>query len=323
MTGQVAQERDPRPRLEVAGKRADRLIQGTAHLSSLSLHDAVRLLNEVSGAGATTFDLAQNYGMGKSEELFGQWLEQRGARDELFIITKGGHPYGGRNRITRADVREDLLGSLERLNCDSVDLYLLHRDDESVPVASVMELLHELRQEGLVRGYGVSNWHFERIEAANDYARAQAIAPLIASSPHFSLAAPEEEPWPGCVSIAGADAAAARDYYVRTGMPVLAWSSLAMGYFVTPEGDAPVAAGLDEAVHVFQTQANSDRRERARELATQLNLTTPQVALLYVLSHPMNVHPLVGCRSGAEYRQLAELADRRLPAETVRWLENG
>jgi len=300
--------------LEVAGKRADRLIQGTAHLSGMTQADVVALLDAVTAAGATTFDLAENYGGGASEAAFGAWLAARGGRDGLFLITKGGHPYGGRNRITRADIVADLAGSLERLRTDVVDLYLLHRDDETVPVGTVMTILHDLRERGLIRAYGVSNWHHGRIAAANAYARASGIEPVAASSPHFSLAVPVAPPWPGCVSISGPEGAAERAFYKSTGTPVLAWSSLAMGYFAaTPNAPAPQLE-----VSVFDTLANAARRDRVRALARARGLTPSQVALQYALSQPMNMHAIVGCRSGAEFRELRIAADRPLtPAEVA------
>ncbi len=303
--------------LSVAGKRAEPLIQGTAQLSAMAAADVDRLLDAVSAEGATTFDLAENYGGGASEKAFGRWLSARGGRPALFLITKGGHPYGGRNRITEADIAVDLTGSLERLGTDVVDLYLLHRDDEAVPVGEVVDMLHEHLAAGLIRAYGVSNWRHERVAAANDYARGRGLAPLAASSPHFSLAAPSSPPWPGCVSIAGDGAAAEREFYVRTGMPVLAWSSLAMGYFAATEG---VPAPQLE-VSVFDTPTNAARRDRVRAFARARGLTPSQVALAYTLSQPMNMHAIVGCRSGQEFRELRAAAAQRLTPAEVALLE--
>lgn len=307
--------------LVAGGKRADRIIQGTAQISPLAQSQASALLDDVVAAGARTFDLAENYGGGRSEALFGGWLAERGGRDELFIITKGAHPYGGRNRVTEADIEADITGSLERLGCGFADLYLLHRDDESVPVGGVVEVLHGLRARGLVNAYGVSNWRSERIAAANAYAEARGYEPLSASSPHFSLAVPTESPWPGCVSVSGADGVAERAFYAATGLPLLAWSSLAMGYFVAPGPGAATATGLNEAVRVFDTPANAARRARAAELGARRGLSAPQTALLYVLSQACDTHAIVGCRSGDEYGELKALSEQRLSAADVAWLE--
>jgi aryl-alcohol dehydrogenase-like predicted oxidoreductase len=298
--------------LVVGGKRAASLIQGTAQLTRMTPTEAEGLLDAVTAEGATTFDLAENYGRGVSEAAFGRWLASRGGRHSLFLITKGGHPYDGRNRVTEADVSADLFGSLERLGTDAVDLYLLHRDDEDVPVGEVIDMLHAHVQAGLVGAYGVSNWRWERIAAANDYALSRGLPPLAASSNHFSLAVPLEAPWPGSVSIAGPAKAKEREFYLKTGMPVLAWSSLAMGYFAaTADTPAP-----QQEVSVFDTPANAGRRDRVMGLARARGLTPSQVALAYTLSQPMSMHAIVGCRSGAEFRELRAAAELQLtPAE--------
>lgn len=304
--------------LSVNGKAAAALIQGTGHLSPMAEADAAALLDAVVGAGARTFDLAENYGRGAAESRFGAWLAKVGGRNELFVLTKGGHPYDGRNRITLADLTDDLHGSLDRLRCDSVDLYLLHRDDEQVPVAEVVEILAGFRSQGLIGAYGVSNWRAQRIEAANAYARERGLEPLAASSNHFSLAVPSAPPWPGCVSVSGPDARNEREFYVRSGLPLLAWSSLAMGYFAA---GGPGAPDLPEAAAVFDTPTNAARRTRAQQLARKHGLTPTQLALAYTLSQPMNVHAVVGCRSAGEFVELSAAAALRLTEEEVVTLE--
>lgn len=61
--------------------------------------DADELLDEVYAQGITTFDTAENYGL--SEASLGHWLKNRGNREKVVIISKGCHPYDGRDRVTR------------------------------------------------------------------------------------------------------------------------------------------------------------------------------------------------------------------------------
>lgn len=306
----------------IDGKALDPLVQGTAMLDDLTMDEALDLLDGVVAEGARAFDLAHHYGAGVAEERFGVWLARRGRRDDLLLIGKGGHPDAvtGRHRIRANEVAADLEASSARLGIDAFDLYLLHRDDESVPVERIVDFLHDLRLQGRVRAYGVSNWRHERIEAANAYARRHGLEPLAASSSHFSLAVPLAPPWPGTVSVAGDAAAAARAFYRTSGPPLLAWSSLAMGFFGL--ADAP-GRGREQALadSVFGDAANVGRRERARALAHDKGLTPTQVALAYVTSQPMTVHPIVGCRSAAEYRELRAAAEVRLTPDESSWLE--
>lgn len=266
--------------------------------------------------------MAENYGGGVAEQMVGAWLRQRGTAADVYLITKGAHPYGGRDRVTRSDIREDLGGSLERLGVSTVDLYLLHRDDERVPVGNVVDWLAELAAEGSIREYGVSNWRYERIAAANEYAERNDLPRIVASSPNFSLAVPSRMPWPGCVSVSGESGRAAREYYASSNVAMLAWSSLAMGYFtIAPDGSGREL--LPEEVEVFETPENAERRGRARDLAGELGLTPTQVAVLYVLSQPLRSHAVVGCRSGGEYAELRDATARPLSADQVAYLETG
>lgn len=314
--------------LVVDGKRADPLVQGTAMLDALPRSGVFDLLDGLAELGATTFDLAHSYGGGVSESLFGEWLRRSGCdREGLFLITKGGHPLGERRRVTRDDVRTDLEASLERLGTDRVDLYLLHRDDEDVAVAEIVTFVDDLRREGLIRAYGASNWRHERIEQARAFARHHDREEMVASSPHFSLAVPLEPPWPGCVSIAGQDEATARAYYRRERLPVLAWSSLAMGYFALDDDPAASGAvvGREQSLsrRVFDDPTNAARRRRARTLGRAVGDSATQIAFRYTRSHAMDVHPIVGCRTVAEYAALSDAARRPLAPDEVRWLEHG
>lgn len=322
--------------LTIHGKRCDPFLQGTAMLDALARPEAFDLLDAVAEAGATSFDLANNYGHGLNERIFGAWAAQNGDPERWFIVTKGGHPEEGRARVTPADVRSDLEQSLASIGVDAIDLYLLHRDDESVPVDEIVDFLEAFRSEGLIRAYGGSNWRLPRIEAAQDYARRNGFAGFSASSPNFSLAIPKAAPWPGCVSLGGQGEAAARAYYQRTGMPVLAWSSLAMGYFALQSepseskaftnraaGDAKPAAKGALPYQVFETTENRGRKARALRLAADEGCSATEIAFRYVLNQPFDVYPITGCRSGDEYVSLRRASERPLAPATVRWLESG
>lgn len=312
--------------LTIEGKRCDPLIQGTAMLDQLPRARANALLDEVTAAGATSFDLANNYGAGEGERIFGDWAKRHGEAERFFLVTKGGHPEGGRARVNATDARSDLEQSLVSLGVPCIDLYLLHRDDASVPVGEVVDFLDGFLREGLIRAYGGSNWSVERIEAARSYASANGRAGFAASSPNFSLATPRIEPWPGCVSVSGQQGEASRAYYERVGMPVLAWSSLAMGFFAledaaTDASDTTQAKSFAE--DVFGTPDNEARRARARALAAEFGCSATEVAFRYVRSQPFEVIPIAGCLSGEEYEALRRAADDPLAPDVVRWLETG
>jgi aryl-alcohol dehydrogenase-like predicted oxidoreductase len=308
-------------------KPVARLIQGTVMIRSDAQEASFQLLDDILALGGNTFDLAHVYGEGDVERTFGRWLEARGVRGRVVILTKGAHHNRDRQRVTPFDITADVFDSLARLRVDTIDLYLLHRDDPSVPVGPIVEVLNEHRAAGRIHAFGASNWRHERIAAANEYAAAYGLTPFVASSPHLSLAIQFKPPWPNCVTLTGPENAAARRWYGEHPLPVLAWSSLAGGFFsgrFRRDNLATFSSYLDRlCVESYCYEDNFHRLDRAQQLAAEKGLSLPQLALAYVFSQPLELYALVGCASGAEFAaNLAASRIRLTPAE-LHWLDEG
>jgi len=308
-------------------KPVARLVQGTTMISSAEQLRSFALLDAVLALGGTTIDTAHGYGRGDVERTLGRWVRERGVRDQVVIIGKGAHPYDGRQRVTPIDITNDLHESLERLQTDMIDLYLLHRDDPSVPVGPLVEVLNEHQRSGKIGAFGGSNWSPARIQEANDYAAAHGLTPFVASSPNFSLAEQQRVPWEGCISISGRQGQAARDWYAATRMPLFTWSSLAGGFFsgrFRRDNLASFTSSFDKnCVETYCVESNFARLERAQRLGEERSLTAAQVALAYVLSQPLEIYALVGCRSSAEFAENLAASSLRLTPAELAWLESG
>ena len=308
-------------------KSVARVVQGTVMIKSGEIDRSFALLDEVFEAGGTAFDTAHQYGNGDSERAFGRWVRGRGLRDEVVVIGKGAHHSEDRNRVTPYDITADLHDSLARFGFDHIDLYLLHRDDPSVPVGPIVETLNDHVEAGRIHAFGASNWSVERIREANAYAGERGLRPFVASSPNLSLAVQAKEPWPGCVSVSGPEGEAARRWYAGEGMPLFTWSSLAGGFFserFTRVNLDSFDGYLDQlCVETYCHEANFGRLDRARVLAKERGLTVPQVALAYVLNQPLEVFALVGCNTGKEFRTNVRAGEVELTLEELAWLEGG
>jgi aryl-alcohol dehydrogenase-like predicted oxidoreductase len=309
-------------------KPVARVVQGTVMIRSEEAGDEERsfaLLDEVFAQGGTTFDTAHQYGGGDCERTLGRWIRDRGLREEVVVIGKGAHHNEDRKRVTPFDITGDLYDSLARLGCDYIDLYLLHRDDPSVPIGPIIEVLNKHKEEGRIHAFGGSNWRPKRLREANTYATENGLAPMVASSPNLSLAVQFEEPWPDCVSISGDEEG--RHWYEETRMPLFTWSSLAGGFFsgrFTRHNLDTFDAVLDRiCVETYCYEENFGRLDRAGVLAREKGLTVPQVALTYVLAQPLEVFALVGCNTGQEFRANVEAGAAVLTPEEIAWLENG
>ena len=258
---------------------------------------AADLLDGFLNAGGNLIDTAHIYGFGDSEKTLGRWLKTSGRRRELVIITKGCHPIvDPKNvfakpwipRVTPEAIRSDLNERLERLRTDIIDLYLLHRDDESVPVGPLVEVLNHEQACGHIRAYGVSNWRVERIAEANQYAAQHGLNGLAISSPNLSLPQPNKMLFPGTLF---ADEAT-RQWHCDHQLPLLAWSALATG-FVSGKFK-PDDTGNETMTQIYYSEKNFERVQRAQILADRKNVTPSQIGLAYVLHQAFPVIALIG-----------------------------
>ncbi len=306
-------------------KKVSRLVQGTIMLNEEDIAGGFELLDAVFALGCNTFDTAHGYGGGQCERVLGQWLEERGNRDEVVIISKSAHLNRDRNRVTPFDITSDMFDSLARLRTDYVDIHLLHRDDPTVPVGPIVDILNEHMVAGRIHAFGGSNWQPDRIEAANEYAHKHGLVPFVASSPNYSLAEQVEEPWKDCITISGPENEKKRAWYAANNMPLFTWSSLARGFFsgrITRDNFASIKDDLDgSCVQAYCYEQNFQRLDRVAALAAQKGKTVPQVALAFILRQSLNVHALIGCEKAEEFEANMEALTIELSAAELAWLD--
>jgi aryl-alcohol dehydrogenase-like predicted oxidoreductase len=296
-------------------RELSRLVLGTMVLDPEHPALTFEMLDAWRAAGGNVVDTAHIYRSGGSEREIGRYLQERGGREELVILTKGAHHNADRRRVTPEDITCDLRDSLARLKTDYVDLYLLHRDDPDVPVGPIIEALNEHRRAGRILAFGASNWTPARLTEANNYAASQGLEGFTLSSPHLSLAVPSGEIWTGCVDARDPESLA---WYARTQMPLFAWSSQARGFFsgaFTPEN-----VENETVVRVYYSEGNWERLRRARELGERKSFSAIQVSLAWVLHQPFPVFPLVGPATLDELDSCVRALDLQLSPEEMRWL---
>lgn len=295
--------------IEGVGKPVARLIQGATLAGGRhQLPHASILFDEYFRNGGNCFDTAYIYG--NSDRILGQWIANRGIRDQVVVLAKGAHtPHCYPEAIT-----QQLMETLERMQTDYVDLYIMHRDNPEVPVGEFVDVLNEHRNAGRVRAFGGSNWSIERVQAANDYAKAKGLHGFSAVSNNFSLARMVAAPWDGCLSSTDE---ASRQWFTKTQMPLLAWSSLAKGFFVYAD---PNNQSNQMLVNCWYCEDNFERLRRARELAAKKGVEAVQIALAYVLHQPFPVFPLIGPERLHELMVSLDALDIELTPEEVKWL---
>ncbi len=316
--------------IEGLDKPASRLIQGTAHFTEMGDDASFALLDTSLDAGITTIDTARHYGI--SELIIARWIHSRGIKPEQFVLlTKGAHPTPqSSKRVTPQDITTDLTESLERLGVESIDLYVLHRDNPDIPVSEIVDVLNEHHRAGRIKAFGGSNWAVERIQAANAYAKAHDLTPFTISSPNFSLAEQFQPPWPGCISISGESNAEGRAWYSAQNMALITWSSGAGGFFSgrftrdNLDSDAFKNGWDSTTINAYAYEANFQRLERVQKMAAEKGVSTFQIALAYVVNQAaLNIFAITGGRTTEEILANAAVFEIPLSQEECDWLNEG
>jgi aryl-alcohol dehydrogenase-like predicted oxidoreductase len=263
-------------------------------------------------AGGTMFDTAWVYHDGYTEQLLGEWLTHRDLRSEAIIIGKGAHtPHCNPKAIGK-----QLTQSLDRMQTDYVDVYLMHRDNPKIPVGEFVDAIDAEIQAGRIRGpYGGSNWTMQRMDEAIRYAKANKRAAPSVLSNNFSLADMVDSVWPGCV---GSSTPEWRAWLTKRQIINFAWSSQSRGFFTNRAG--PRKLNDAELVRCWYSPGNFSRRSRATELATKLGVKPIHIAFAYVLSQQFPQVALIGPHTVRELRDSMRGFEIALSEKQVAWL---
>lgn len=315
-------------KLDGIPRPVSRLVFGCAFPAMLRGEDVGETLDAAMEAGINTFDTAKNYQ--GSEDALGRWVKSRNVRDKIVLITKGAHPDPGVDRVTPKDIIEDIDHSLEHLQTDHIDLYLLHRDDPNVEVGPIVEQLHACKEQGKIGLYGGSNWTTARIAEANAYAAAHGLCPFAASSPQFGLAVMVRDPWGGsggCISISAPEQETERAWYLAQGMPIFAYSSLGHGILSgklkSEDWERAGEILSKDAVYGYHADINYGRLKRAEELAAQKGCTVADIAIAWLLHQKLNVFPIIAASTPAHVKKNTAALQVSLTDEECAYLASG
>ncbi len=305
-------------------KPVSQIFYGTAIQPFLSGEDGNELLDAIFETGITAFDCARNYA--DAERSLGAWMEARENREKIVLLTKCAHPApSGEKRVNEKAIREDYATSAALLRTNYVDIYLLHRDDPEVEVGPIVEIFNALHAEGKIGAFGGSNWTHQRIEQANEYAYAHNLIPFSVSSPNFGLANQVKDPWGGgCVTISGPANAEARQWYEKTKMPVIAYSSLGRGLFsgrLKSENAEKAAEILDPvAMRGYGYPENFERLHRCEILAGEKKASVSQIAMAWIYSQKLNSFAVVSTAKASRMQENIDALHISLTPAELAWL---
>lgn len=289
--------------------------------TGLSKEFAFRQLDAFVDHGANFIDTAHVYGdwepgeTARSERVVGEWFRKSKKRKKIVIITKGAHPRLESMAVPRckpSDIEMDLNGSLDCLGVNCIDMYLLHRDDVSLPVSLMLDCLEQARRQGKIRYYGCSNWTLPRIREADAYAREAGLEGFSCNQLKWSLAQVNVENIPD-KSMVSMDP----ETYVwhkETGMSITAYNSTAHGWFAKRYRGQPVT---DKLRGLYENDTNTNIFKIISHAAQQLSLSITDISLGYMFSHPFSSVPITSFRNDSQFEEGIHACEVKLPQTLI------
>ncbi|MBD1430460.1 MULTISPECIES: aldo/keto reductase [Sphingobacterium] len=279
-----------------------------------------QILDDFVDKGFNAIDTSNNYSHwvegnkgGESETIIGNWLIQRGRRDQVILMTKVGGRFGYESKpnVRGAYIKEQVEESLRRLKTDYIDLYQTHYDDEVTPIEETLRAYEDLIKEGKVRYIGASNIGPERLVESLDIAEDKNLPKYISLQPEYNLF----------------DRAKFENLYQKLALEkqiaVIPYYSLASGFlsgkYQLEEDFAKTSRGKgikdkywnERGRQIVQTQ---------KEIAEKYNVSPSAVALAWLLAQPSITAPIASATKSEHIVAFVDALQLKLAEEDIQKL---
>jgi aryl-alcohol dehydrogenase-like predicted oxidoreductase len=255
--------------------------------------DSVKIIHKALDAGINFVDTADVYSQGESEEIVGKALAKID-RTSVVLATKV-HGQMGENPLNAGNSRrwiiEECENSLRRLGTDYIDLYQIHRPDETTDIEETLGALSDLVHQGKIRYFGSSTFPAEQIVEAQWAAERRGYEKFRTEQPPYSILVRgiERDVLPTCQ---------------KYGMGVIPWSPLAGGWLAGKFGEGKKntsrrSARLPERYDVSLpgNQRKLEAVDQLGALADEVGISLIELAIAFVLEHPAVTSPIIGPRT--------------------------
>jgi aryl-alcohol dehydrogenase-like predicted oxidoreductase len=258
-----------------------------AHPWTLDEEKSRPFIKAALDVGINFFDTSNSYSDGTSEEIVGRALKDFAHREQVVIATKVFFPMrkGPNARgLSRKAILSEVDDSLRRLGTDYIDLYQIHRWDNTTPIEETLEALHDVIKSGKVRYIGASSMYAWQFAAALFKADLNGWTRFVSMQNHYNLIYREEERemLPLCST---------------EGIGVIPWSPLARGRLTRDWDETTDRSETDVfGKTLYIASENSDRTivQRVADIAAKRGVSRAQVALAWVTQKPFVTAPIVG-----------------------------
>lgn len=274
------------------------------------------LLDRFTERGFNAIDTADSYSAwgpglsgGESETVIGRWLQRRGKRDDVVIMTKVGM-WEPRKGLSAQNIRAAIDDSLKRLGTDYVDVYFAHIDDETVPLDETLEAFNALVKEGKARALGASNHSGARLREALQVSQDRGWARYELVQPLYNLYDRADFEADVLPTVKEHD------------LGVVSYFSLASGFLTGKYKKVEDLQGKARAD--FLTRYFDERGKRILQtlqtVSDELGARPAQVALAWLLSQPGVTAPIASATSVTQLDEILQAAELSLPDDALRQL---
>lgn len=273
---------------------------GCMRLAKLNIEEAENLILTAIENGIKLFDHADIYGSRKCEEIFGEVLKRNpNLRNKIIIQSKCGIKKGYYD-LSKEYIIKQVEESIRLLNCDYLDILLLHRPDALVEYEEVNEAFNYLYEKGLVKEFGVSNMNPVQIELYNKHLKHHikhnqiqfsiVHSHLISEGIFVNMS--ENESCSRGISLI--------EYSMLKDINLQAWS--------------PVMASWDDGCFIDNPKYEK-LNKKLDELANKYNVKKNAIAISWILRHPANIIPIVGTTSITHLQEMLKGKNIKLTRE--------
>lgn len=298
-----------------SGVKVSKFCLGTMMLGPMgnSDHDdCIRIVHRAMDAGINFIDTADVYSLGESEEILSRAL--KGRRDDVVLASKFFQPMSKTDPNHRGMSRRWIIkaceDSLRRLGTDYLDLYQVHRYDESTDLDELLGALSDLVHQGKVRMIGSSTFPAETIVEAQWTSERRGHMKLRTEQPPYSIFVRgiERDVLPTCE---------------RYGMGVLVWSPLNSGWLTGKyrSGEAPEKGSRLErrrrSLDGDGVAGKTEAVDRLTNIAADAGMDLLTMALGFTLSHPVVTSAIIGPRTMEQLESQLPAAEVVLSPETL------
>jgi len=279
--------------------------------------ESARLIEIAIGSGINMIDTSNSYAGGNAEKIIGKTLKESGSRNKVLVATKVFYPTGpGQDEkgLSKPAILKACEDSLQRLKCDHIDLYQLHRPDFSVPHEETLEAMNLLVQQGKVRFIGSSTAPAWRILEGITISRHNRWASFVSEQPPYNLLDRriEKEIVPLCL---------------KEGLGILCWSPMAMGMLAgryLSEAFRPDDSRAARRKGIYAERVTPGAIKAGNKFARfalESGFDPAHLAVAWVKEQPGISAAIIGPKSADQLKQLLPAMEMEIPVDILTELD--